>query len=220
MSFLAALTTTSISILHSSLRPSPLLPPRQCRSPFLTLAARMQSRVLIARYTRAADIRFALSFPRRGIAPSSLHSRVPAPSGATKKNTRVSVAFGHGIALLVALATRPAAFFGFFLALRPSLSVSYRASVSLLPMKNISSQSLLSRARNAVDSLASFAMQLRLSPSILAQSPLALSRNCRFFFFPVRNARYHPLFHRAYRRSLSACFCLYSYLCFCRLLSV
>lgn len=218
MSFLAALTTTSISILHSSLRPAPLLPPRQCRSPFLTLAARMQSRVLIARYTRAADIRFALSFPWRGIAPSSLHSRVPAPSGATKKNTRVSVAFvGHGIALLVALATRPAAFFGFFLALRPSLSVSYQASVSLLPMKNISSQFLLSRARNAVDSLAPFAMQLRLSPSILAQSPLALSRNCRFFFFPMRNARYHPLFHR---RSLTACFCLYSYLCFCRLLSV
>lgn len=41
-------TTTSLSILRSSLHRSPFLPPRQCRSPFLTLAARVQSGVLIA----------------------------------------------------------------------------------------------------------------------------------------------------------------------------
>lgn len=49
----------------------------------------------------------ALSFPWRDIAPSSLHSRVPASSDATKKNTRcIFVAFiDQGIALLVALTT-------------------------------------------------------------------------------------------------------------------
>lgn len=53
MSFLAALTT-SLSILHSSLCRSPFLP-LQYRSTLLTLAARVQSHVLIAR-TRATDI--------------------------------------------------------------------------------------------------------------------------------------------------------------------
>lgn len=187
--------------------PSPFLPPRQYRSPFLTLAVRMQSRVFIAR-ERLISSRcplLGILAGTREFQPRRVRRRKCALHPRRSR---------HAACSLFRLLSRSD---------RPSPSV----------IKRIRRPSLFSRRRrsralrrspfyheHAVDSLA---LPLRLSPSI--RDLLSLSCNCRFFFFPVRNTRYHPLFHHErvyiciYINSFSLRFCLYFYLCFYRLLS-
>lgn len=149
------------SILHSSLHRSPFLPPRQCRSPFLTLAGEGAiGRPYRAHVTRERLMSArALSFPRRGIGTVLAALTSSSSIGVRRRKIRAASSLRSSAtisALLVALATVACSLFR----LLPRSDCPSPSSVSDVRLASpheerpVPSRSLLLQTRNAIDSLA------------------------------------------------------------------